>query len=141
MPGRFLKVQFHESPSESLDVRCRTPVCASVRAAVRRGTGVETRLRSLRQSARSRSGSLLANELRREHPHTAVVIATAYTDLLEGKDAPPVADFLVKPFKRERFAEAVDRGRRWRQDALEDVQWHALLSMELKDRTRDICAH
>src|SRR5438067_175659 len=45
-------------------------------------------------------GLWLAKELHREHPDTAVVIATAYTDLLEG-DSPQrrIADFLIKPFK------------------------------------------
>ena len=68
-------------------------------------------------------GLWLATQLQRDHPHTAVVIATAYSDLLEG-DAPdrPIADVLVKPFQRERFALAVDRGRQWRKEALEELQ-------------------
>jgi len=40
------------------------------------------------------------------------VIATAYTELLES--APPespIADLLIKPFKRDRFVLAMDRGR------------------------------
>ena len=73
-------------------------------------------------------GLWLAGEMQREHPHTAVIVATAYTELLGG-DAPhpPIADFLVKPFQRDRFALAVDRGRQWRKLALEEVHWHALL--------------
>src|SRR6185503_21392953 len=49
-------------------------------------------------------GLWLATQLQRDHPNTAVVIATAYTDLFEA-DAPgrPIADLLVKPFQRERF--------------------------------------
>src|SRR5437868_8830716 len=42
-------------------------------------------------------GLWLANELHREHPHTAVVIATAYTELLDEAPPQPVADFLIKP--------------------------------------------
>ena len=59
----------------------------------------------------------------------------AYTELLDA-DAPaaPIADFLIKPFQRERFALAVDRGRQWRKQALEEVHWHAVLSIELRDR-------
>src|SRR5262245_44531036 len=57
-------------------------------------------------------GLWLATQVQRDHPHTAVVIATAYTELLAG-DAPtaPIADFLIKPFQRDRFNLAVDRGR------------------------------
>ena len=80
-------------------------------------------------------GLWLAAEMRREHPHTAVIVATAYTELL-GADAQqaPIADFLIKPFQRERFALAVDRGRLWRKQVLEEVHWHAMLSIELRDR-------
>jgi putative nucleotidyltransferase with HDIG domain len=86
-------------------------------------------------------GLWLATQLQRDHPHTAVVIATAYTDLFDA-DAPgrPIADLLVKPFQRERFTLAVDRGRQWRKEALEALQWHAMLSLELRDRTATICA-
>ncbi len=85
-------------------------------------------------------GLWLASELHREHPHTAVVIATAYADQIEGDAAPPVADFLVKPFERERFVQALDRGRRWREDALGDVRWHAALSVEFRDRAIRLAA-
>ncbi|MBZ5559750.1 MAG: response regulator [Acidobacteriia bacterium] len=86
-------------------------------------------------------GLWLATELQRDHPHTAVVIATAYTALLDD-DAQqrPVADFLIKPFQRERFALAVDRGRQWRQRAIEEVEWHARLATELQDRTAQVIA-
>jgi HD-GYP domain-containing protein (c-di-GMP phosphodiesterase class II) len=86
-------------------------------------------------------GLWLAGEVQREHPHMAVVIATAYTELL-GPDAGrrPIADFLVKPFERGRFALAVDRGRQWRKEALEDVHWHAVLSIELRDRATQVSA-
>jgi putative nucleotidyltransferase with HDIG domain len=91
-------------------------------------------------------GLWLASQMQRDHPHTAVVIATAYASLLEG-DAQepsvanrPIADFLVKPFQRDRFALAVDRGRQWRKQTLEELQWHAMLAFELRDRTQSICA-
>jgi putative nucleotidyltransferase with HDIG domain len=76
-----------------------------------------------------RNGMWLAGAVRREHPQTAVVIATAHTDLVE--DA-PVADLIIKPFKRERFVLALDRGRQWRQRALEDLHWHARLEEQLR---------
>jgi len=82
-------------------------------------------------------GLWLATEVQREHPHTAVVLATAYTSLLEGDTGQPrpIADLLIKPFARDRFALAVDRGRRWRKDALDEQQWHAALLVEVRDRT------
>jgi putative nucleotidyltransferase with HDIG domain len=84
-------------------------------------------------------GLWLAGEMQREHPNTAVIVATAYTELLGG-DAQhtPIADFLIKPFQRERFVLAVDRGRQWRKLALEEVHWHAMLSIELRDRTAQV---
>jgi len=86
-------------------------------------------------------GLWLANELQRDHPHTAVVIATAYTELLdEEAHQQPVADFLIKPFHRERFTLAVDRGRQWRKQTLEEMHWHAVLSIELRDRAAEISA-
>lgn len=81
-------------------------------------------------------GFWLASELQREHPHTAVVLATAYTALLdaEGAPTPPIADLLVKPFARDRFALAVERGRRWRKDAIDEQQWSATLALEVRER-------
>jgi response regulator RpfG family c-di-GMP phosphodiesterase len=88
-----------------------------------------------------RDGLWLATELQRAHPHTAVVIATAYNDLLLAEaDERPFADLLIKPFHRERFALAVDRGRRWRRDALEEIHWHAMLTIELGDRAAEVSA-
>ena len=84
-------------------------------------------------------GLWLATQLQRDHPHTAVVIATAYTELLDGDSRPlPIADLLVKPFQRDRFALAVDRGRQWRKETLEEVQWHARLSVEVSDRIEQV---
>ncbi|HEX4346030.1 MAG TPA: HD domain-containing phosphohydrolase [Vicinamibacterales bacterium] len=88
-----------------------------------------------------KNGLWLAGEVRRDHPNTAVVIATAYTELLE--QAPPdtpIADLLIKPFKRERFVLAVDRGREWCRQAVSELEWHAKLSNELRTRIDEICA-
>lgn len=86
-------------------------------------------------------GLWLATQLQRDHPHTAVVIATAYTELLDAdSQSRPIADMLVKPFQRDRFALAVDRGRQWRKETLEDVQWHARLSVEVSDRAEHVIA-
>ena len=85
-------------------------------------------------------GLWFGTELQREHPYTGVIVATAYTDLLE-EDASQseIADFFVKPFQRDIFAVALEGGRQWRKQALEDLQWHAALSRELKERTEDLC--
>ena len=87
-----------------------------------------------------KNGLWLAGEVRRDHPHTAVVLATGYTQLLDGAAETPVADLLIKPFKRDRFVLAVDRGRQWRQQALAEVEWHARLSGELADYVAGICS-
>ncbi len=88
-----------------------------------------------------RDGLWLAHEMQREHPHTAVVISTAYTGLLEAEVQPsPIADYLIKPFQRERFTLAVDRGRQWRKQTLEEKHWHALLSIEVRDRGQQFAA-
>src|SRR2546425_807650 len=65
-------------------------------------------------------GLWLASQLQRDHPHTAVVIATADTNLLDSdsQNFPvadrPIAHFLVKPVQRDRFPLALDPGRRCR---------------------------
>ena len=80
-------------------------------------------------------GLWLASEVQRDHPNTAVVIATGYTELLDAdREQRPIADFLIKPIERERFALALDRGRQWRKRALEEVHWHAVLSIEVRER-------
>jgi putative nucleotidyltransferase with HDIG domain len=85
-------------------------------------------------------GLWLAKQVKREHPDTAVVLATGFTTLLDSEpEPPPVADLLVKPVGRERFLLAMDRGRQWRKKAIAEVQWHAQLSLELRERTEAVC--
>jgi len=86
-----------------------------------------------------KNGLWLAGELRRDFPHTAVVIATAYSSVLESAATSlPIADLLIKPLKRERFALALDRGRAWRRQAAEEIEWHAKLVAELRERIAGI---
>jgi putative two-component system response regulator len=86
-------------------------------------------------------GFWLADRLQRDHPHTALVMATAHSEtLVRGERPPSIADFLIKPFHRERFVQAVDRGRQWRRQTLEELQWHAQLSLEVQDRMHEICS-
>ena len=84
-----------------------------------------------------RSGLWLAGELRRTHPDLPVVLATAYTDKLAEADS-HVADCLIKPIKRERFAMAVDRSRKWRRQSVEESEWHARLSEEFEASLAEI---
>jgi len=82
-----------------------------------------------------RDGLWLANELKHTHPDTAVVLATAYSDLLAAEGPQfPLADLLIKPFERDRFLLAMDRGRQWRKQAIEEMRWHGQLALELDDR-------
>jgi cyclic di-GMP phosphodiesterase len=84
-----------------------------------------------------KNGLWLAAEVRRHHPDTAVVIATGNEALV--RDSPsPIADLLIKPFKRDRFVLAVDRGREWRRQAAEELEWQAHLSMEVEVRVADV---
>jgi putative two-component system response regulator len=86
-------------------------------------------------------GLWLANELRRSHPHTAVVIASGFTDLVAREaGSQPIADFLPKPCERERFVLAIDRGRQWRRQALQDVEWRTRLAGEVREITATVCA-
>jgi putative two-component system response regulator len=86
-------------------------------------------------------GLWLAHRLRRDHPDTAVVIATAYTELIaETANGSLIADLLIKPFQRDRFALAMDRGRSWRKQTIEELEWRARLAIELQDRIGHIGA-
>jgi putative nucleotidyltransferase with HDIG domain len=86
-------------------------------------------------------GLWLLGELQRQHPQMPVVLATAYSDLVakDGEDR-PVVDLLIKPFHKDRFALAVDRGRQWRKATVEELHWHATLTIELSDRAARLVA-
>ena len=79
-----------------------------------------------------RDGLWLVEQMHREHPQMAVVIATARADLVDAR-AHDCADLLVKPFHRARFQIAVDRGRYWHQDAVAERQWTGRLAIEVSD--------
>ena len=89
-----------------------------------------------------RNGLWLAAELRRKYPNTAVVLATAYTELFEGTaETPAVADLLIKPFKRTRFMLAIDRGLHWHEQAQAEIVRHAELTHETMSRVDAVAAH
>lgn len=84
-----------------------------------------------------KNGIWLAAELRRDHPDTAVVMATGYTEFLKSAGPEtPMADLLAKPFRRERFVLAVDRGCAWQRRAVAELEWHAKLDGELRERVK-----
>lgn len=88
-----------------------------------------------------RDGFWLANAMRREHPETALVLATGYMSVLQdNRQSPPLADLLLKPFPRERFALAVDRGRQWKKETLDEIRWHESLTLEFGERIAAIRA-
>jgi response regulator RpfG family c-di-GMP phosphodiesterase len=85
-----------------------------------------------------KNGLWLVDELLRQHPEIAVVLATGNATTMDHR--PPVADFLIKPFKRDRFVLALDRGREWRQHAIEEIEWHDQLTQELHRAVTDVQA-
>jgi putative two-component system response regulator len=84
-----------------------------------------------------KNGLWLAGELLRNHPETAVVLATGNAASVQ--DAPPaVADLLIKPFQRDRFMLALDRGREWRRQAVEEIEWQQHLAQGVRQAVVDV---
>lgn len=83
------------------------------------------------------NGLWLVEELRRSHPDMPVVLATGFTDRLAEANT-HVADFLIKPIRRERFALAVDRGRKWRHQTLEESRWHRRMAEDFNASLAEI---
>jgi putative nucleotidyltransferase with HDIG domain len=83
-----------------------------------------------------RDGLWLADQLRREHPDTAVIIATAASDVGSAVESlgQGVVDYLTKPFERERLCEAVSRGVEWHRSACDSRRWRQLLEGEMQSR-------
>jgi len=81
-------------------------------------------------------GLWLADQLRREHPDTAVIIATAVSDAGSAVErlGQGVVDYLTKPFERERLCEAVSRGVEWHRSACDSRRWRELLEDEMRAR-------
>jgi cyclic di-GMP phosphodiesterase len=84
-----------------------------------------------------KNGLWLADELRRTHPDVAVVLSTGNAAMINNSP-PPIADLLIKPYKRERFVLAVDRGREWRRQAVEELERQAHLMTEVQMRIADV---
>jgi len=87
-----------------------------------------------------RDGLWLADQLRREHPDTAVIIATGMNDAsttVEGLRH-GVIDYLTKPFERDRLCAAVSRGVEWHRAALDARRWREQLECEMRTRRRQL---
>jgi response regulator RpfG family c-di-GMP phosphodiesterase len=81
-------------------------------------------------------GLWLADRLRRDHPDTAVIIATGIDDAETAVETlrHGVVDCLTKPFERERLCEAVSRGIEWHRSACDSRRWRELLEGEMLTR-------
>ena len=81
-------------------------------------------------------GLWLANQIRRDAPETAVIMATgvqdvgsAVTSLRQG-----VIDYLTKPFGCDRLRESVSRGLEWHKAARDSRRWREALDGEVASR-------
>ena len=81
-------------------------------------------------------GLWLADQLRREHPDTAVIIATGVNDVGAAVESlrQGVVDYLTKPFERDRLCEAVSRGVEWHRAAVDARRWREALEDEMQAR-------
>ncbi len=81
-------------------------------------------------------GLWLADHVRREHPDTAVIIATGVSDVSSAVESvrQGVVDYLTKPFERDRLCEAVSRGVEWHRSACDSRRWREMLEDEMHAR-------
>jgi response regulator RpfG family c-di-GMP phosphodiesterase len=81
-------------------------------------------------------GLWLADRLRRDHPDTAVIIATGVDD--EGAAAESlrqgVIAYLTKPVERDQLCQAVAKGVEWHRTACDARQWRQRLEDETRTR-------
>jgi putative nucleotidyltransferase with HDIG domain len=83
-----------------------------------------------------RHGLWLVDQLRREHPDTAVIIATAVDDVTAAVEGlrQGVVDYLTKPFDRERLFDAVTRGLDRHRALFDARRWRETLEAEMHAR-------
>jgi putative two-component system response regulator len=82
-----------------------------------------------------RDGVWLAGQLRRAHPDTAIIMATASqdVDVALASLRHGAVDFLTKPFSPELFRQALARGVRWHRDARHARERLDTLQREVRD--------
>lgn len=85
-------------------------------------------------------GLWLARHIRQHHPDTAVVLATAVQDIESavGGLRAGIVDYLLKPFGRERFREAVERAQGWHRAAEDATRRRRTIELELDTRKRHL---
>jgi putative two-component system response regulator len=83
-----------------------------------------------------RDGLWLADRIRHEHPDTAIIMATALTDVDPAVESlrSGVVDYLTKPFGRDRLREAVTKGVEWHRNACDSRKWRDGLEREMHAR-------
>jgi putative nucleotidyltransferase with HDIG domain len=81
-------------------------------------------------------GLWLADQLRREYPDTAVIIATGANDVGSAVESlrQGVVDYLTKPVERDRLCDAVSRGVEWHRSACDSRRWREMLEDEMHAR-------
>lgn len=81
-------------------------------------------------------GLWLAEQIRREHPETAVIMATGVQDVGPAVESlrQGVIDYLTKPFGRDRLKDAVVRGLEWHRAAWDARRWRESLQREMEVR-------
>lgn len=88
------------------------------------------------------SGVWLASRVREEHPDTAIIMATAARDveIAVASLRNQVVDYLLKPFDRDRLAEALALARDWNKAALAQEGLHHALQDRLRNRRTSVAA-
>ena len=81
-------------------------------------------------------GLWLADRIRRDHPETAVVMATGVHDVGAAVESlrHGVVDYLTKPFDRDRLSDAVVRAYEWHCAAVDARKWREALQVEMRRR-------
>jgi response regulator RpfG family c-di-GMP phosphodiesterase len=81
-------------------------------------------------------GLWLAQNIRRDAPETAVIMATGVQDVGSAVASlrQGVIDYLTKPFGRERLRESVLRGIEWHMAAADSRRWREALDVEVEQR-------
>ena len=82
------------------------------------------------------NGLWLADRIRREYPDTAIIMATALTEVDPAVKSlrTGVVDYLTKPFGRDRLHDAVTKGVEWHRHACDSRKWRDALDREVHAR-------
>ncbi len=85
-------------------------------------------------------GLWLARQVRLAFADTAIVLTAGVHDVepAVGGLRSGAVDYLLKPFGRERFREALDRARQWHRVAADALRWRRSVEAELEARFRQL---